>query len=90
MTFGLGYGFHGSELSDSPALLVGGLVRGTRRTALVTENYVFSTDGEMLGLFSGGVRFMGERLAVDLGLVSLMGSSDFSPPFPFIGLVVNF
>ena len=87
VTLGVGYGFEGGELADRPALMFGGVARGTRRTALVTENYLLPGAGS---LFSGGVRFLGERLAVDLGLFSLLSDDDFSYPLPFVGFVVNF
>jgi hypothetical protein len=87
LTLGVGYGFEGGELADNPAIMLGGVARGTRRTALVTENYLLPGSG---ALFSGGVRFLGERLAVDLGLFSMLSDDDFSYPLPFVGFVVNF
>lgn len=87
VTFGLGYGFRGGRLSDTPALVFGGTMRGTRRSALVTENYYIPGSG---GLLSGGVRFIGERMAVDFGLVAFAADEDLSPPIPFVGFIVNF
>ena len=76
-TVGAGYAYErsGEDGDDggSPLLMVGGERRVSRRIKLVTENYVFN-DG---GLVSGGVRFLGERLSVDLGLVTPIGAGEF-------------
>ena len=72
-TVGAGYAYErsGEDGDDggSPLLMVGGERRVSRRIKFVTENYVFR-DG---GLVSGGVRFLGERLSVDLGMVAPIG-----------------
>jgi energy-converting hydrogenase Eha subunit B len=65
--------------------MVGGEHRVSRRIKLVTENYVFP-DG---GLVSGGVRFLGERLSVDLGLVSPVGAGGFVA-VPMVNFVWKF
>lgn len=88
-TIGAGYAYErsGDDGDDggSPLLMVGGERRVSRRIKLVTENYVFH-DG---GLVSGGVRFLGERLSVDLGLVSPIGAGDFVA-VPIINFVWKF
>ena len=65
--------------------MVGGEHRLTRRIKLVTENYAF----EGGGIASAGVRFLGERLSVDLGLVSPLGIDEFVA-FPIINFVFKF
>jgi hypothetical protein len=88
-TIGAGYAYErsGEDGNDggSPLLMVGGERRVSRRIKVVTENYVFK-DG---GLVSGGVRFLGERLSVDLGLVSPMGVGEFVA-VPIINFVWKF
>lgn len=88
-TVGAGYAYErsGEDGDDggSPLLMVGGERRVSRRIKLVTENYVFK-DG---GLASGGVRFLGERLSVDLGLVSPLGVGEFVA-VPIINFVWKF
>ena len=89
ITIGAGYAYErsGEDGDDggSPLLMVGGEHRVSRRFKLVTENYVFN-DG---GLLSGGVRFLGERLSVDLGLVSPIGAGEFFA-VPIINFVWKF
>ena len=88
-TVGAGYtcersGEDGDD-GGSPLLIVGGERRVSRRIKVVTENYVFR-DG---GLVSGGVRFLGERLSVDLGMVSPIGVGEFFA-VPIINFVWKF
>jgi hypothetical protein len=88
-TVGAGYAYERSDDDGddggSPLLMVGGERRVSRRIKLVTENYVFH-DG---GLVSGGVRFLGERLSVDLGLVTPIGVGEFIA-VPIINFVWKF
>ncbi len=91
LTLGLGFGFAGSDVESSPAVMLGGQTRVSRRFALVSENYYFPAVGDG-ALVSYGGRFMGERIAVDLGFFNLIGNDTgvIFPGFPFIGLVFNF
>ncbi|MEO8678168.1 MAG: hypothetical protein ABI665_03925 [Vicinamibacterales bacterium] len=70
VTIGVGYAYSRSDgeedVGAAPVLMLGGEHRVSRKIKLVTENYIFPSGG----LLSGGVRFMGENLSVDLGLVS--------------------
>jgi len=89
VTGGVAYGFAGRKFSSEFAVLVGGEKRVSRRIALVTENYfVPSSVGEPL--VSGGVRFMSEKLTVDLALFNVIGNSAMLPGVPFVGFVYNF
>jgi hypothetical protein len=88
-TVGAGYAYErsGEDGDDggSPLLMVGGERRVSRRIKFVTENYVFR-DG---GIVSGGVRFLGERLSVDLGMVAPIGVGEFFA-VPIINFVWKF
>jgi hypothetical protein len=66
----------------NPILLLGGEAQISSGAKLITENWFF-TGSETTLLFSGGVRFFGERLAVDIALV---GSEEFlqADGFPFV------
>lgn len=57
----------------SPVVMVGADRRVRRNLKLLTENYVFK-DG---GIVSGGVRFIGDRLSADLGLLIPLGIDGF-------------
>ena len=80
ITLGLGIPF--TTAGDTqPVYLAGGEVQISNGVKLLTENWLLTSDEDLL-LFSGGVRFFGEKLAVDLALV---GSSDsFDQGFPFV------
>ena len=84
VTAGLGYGFVGNDMADSPLLMFGATKRLSRRTALVTENYIVpDADG---ALISYGLRFFGERMAVDLAFWNIAGGDD-SIPLPGVPYV---
>jgi hypothetical protein len=87
-TVGLGWGFAGSNFADNPILMLGGELRTGRYTKLITENW-FPTASKYF-VYSFGVRFFGENLAADFGMI---GSSEQSTGFPFIpwlGFAYNF
>ena len=88
LTFGLGHGFVKDEMADKPAVLFGGEYRLSRRMSFVSENWVFpSVDNPLI---SYGLRFFGENLSVDLGLMNILGDDAIFPGFPYIGFVYNF
>lgn len=80
LTLALGYGYEGGDLADSPAAMVGGEARVSRSVKLLAEGYVF--DGEVLGM--GGMRFFGERLSADLGILLAEGAEGFLPVVNFV------
>ena len=57
----------------SAVVMVGADRRVRRNLKLLTENYVFKGGG----LLSGGVRFIGDRLSADVGLVAPLGVEGF-------------
>lgn len=83
-TFGAGYAYSSADRrrDGAPVVMIGGEKRVSRRLKFVTENYWFSG----VGLVSGGVRFLGERLSADLGLVSPI-TGDFFVVVPMINFV---
>jgi len=89
LTFGLGWGFFGEEVSDKPIIVIGGDVRLSKSLKLLTENW-FIPDSEG-SLLSFGLRFFGESLAADLGLMSFTSVDTEGFPFiPWIGFAYNF
>ena len=89
VTGGIVYGFAGKDVSSEFAVLLGGEKRVSRRIALVTENYfVPSSVGQPL--VSGGVRFMSEKLTVDLAMFNLIGEQAVFPGLPWVGFVYKF
>ena len=87
LTVGLGYSYARTddEEAGSGVLMLGGERRVSKRMKLVTENYVFKGGG----FASGGVRFFGEKLSADLGLVAPLFGDDFFA-FPMINIVRKF
>lgn len=88
LTSGIAYGFAGSDFTSEFALLVGGEKRLTRRIGFVTENYIIPSSVGT-SVVSGGVRFMSEKLTVDLGLVNAPSDPIF-PGFPWVSFVYKF
>jgi hypothetical protein len=86
-TFGAGWGYSTeSGVFSTPALMAGFESRVSRRIKLVSENYLIAEEG--VGLISFGPRFIGDRLAADLGLAAPVGSGGFFV-FPLINFVYN-
>ena len=88
VTIGIGYGYAGDKLADNPVLMIGGEARLSRRTALVTENWIIPGTGQPL--ISYGMRFFGEKLSIDLAFITVLGEGAFFPGIPYIDFVVNF
>jgi hypothetical protein len=86
-TLGLGWGFAGGEIENRPVAMVGGEKRVSRRIALVTENYLLPVSENNL-VYSFGLRFMGEKLTVDLAIFNVSGSEIIG--IPFVDFVFRF
>jgi hypothetical protein len=87
VTVGAGYSYARTDDEDagSGVLMLGGERRVSRRIKLVTENYVFKGGG----FASGGLRFFGEKLSADFGLVMPL-FTDEAFVFPMINIVRKF
>lgn len=90
ITGGVGFGFINSEFSNSPVVTINGTTRIANRASLVTENWLFP-DENYQGIFSYGIRFFGERIAVDLAFIN---NTDIAKSIfigiPYIDFVVKF
>jgi len=90
ITAGMGWGFVEGEFSSRPIFTISGMSRISKRTALVTENWFIPSDS-YVGLVSYGVRFFGEKMAVDVGFITNGDISEFLfPGIPYIDFVVKF
>ena len=87
LTAGAGWGFQQSTTSQHAVIVLGGSTRTTRNVALVTENY-FYTGGGTVGLLSGGVRMMSERIAVDLAGFTTTELNGI--PVPYVSFLYKF
>ncbi|MDB4886879.1 MAG: hypothetical protein JWN79_2317 [Gemmatimonadetes bacterium] len=83
LTAGGGVLYSRARADNSALLMVGGTNRISRGVALVSENY-FYTRGSG-ALLSGGMRFIGERLSVDLAF--FVASSAAQYPFPYVAFI---
>jgi hypothetical protein len=86
---GIGYGFADGDFAKRPVVMVGGELRVSNSVKFISENW-FPPKSEGF-LYSFGVRFFGEHLAADFGLMGISSSSTEGFPFiPWIGFVYNF
>ncbi len=93
ITAGAGWGFQWgggkSSMTNAPVLVLGGEARVSRRVKLLTENWVFPNGSDGFTLVSGAVRFIGERLSTDFGLMGA-AQSGAGCCFPMVNFVWNF
>lgn len=93
LTVGAGWGFRwgGSEasLSNAPVLVLGGETRVSRRVKLLSENWIYASGSGGTALLSGAVRFIGDRLSADLGVIGSSGQ-DLGCCLPMVNFVWNF
>ena len=89
VTLGCGYAYYNDKFLKTPVIVLGGMLRSSRRTALVTENWFARIpneyDEEEYGanlpesssilLISYGIRFMGERMSIDFAFVQAIEDS---------------
>ncbi len=88
VTGGLGWGFVDGKLSGSPALILGGETQLSNSIKLITENWFPpKTD---VAIISFGIRFFGENIAGDFGLMTTTKSNGGFPFFPWVGFAYNF
>jgi hypothetical protein len=87
-TAGLGWGFADGETADKPLLMLGGELQLSGSLKLITENWF--PPGTDVAVVSFGLRFFGESMAGDFGLVTTTEAGDGFSFLPWIGFVYNF
>jgi hypothetical protein len=89
LTFGLGWGFAEGEMQNKPIVLLGGELRVTNSTKLITENWIPpDSDWNYLSI---GMRFYGEHIAADFAFIYPTGAEAEGFPFmPWVGFAYNF
>jgi hypothetical protein len=91
LTAGLGYGFLQDELAPYPIVTLSGITRVSRKISLVSENWLVPGVDGPLPIFSYGIRFFGEKLAVDLALINNGEIAEIiAIGIPFVSFVVKF
>ncbi len=71
-----------ANAEQNPILLIGGEAQISNSAKFITENWIFTGDDGVFVL-SGGIRFFGDRLAVDLALLTSDEAFD-GEGFPFV------
>jgi hypothetical protein len=89
VTVGLGWPFVvGEGGSKNPWMMFGGELRSSDRIKLLAEVWKFPGANEMPGVF--GLRFIGDRMGVDFGLMHVFGADMGSWPFvPWLDFVIH-
>ena len=96
-TAGLGLGYikeegEDFEFAEHPIIMLGGNVRLSNSTALVSENWLITGEDFELSLqpFAIAIRFFGDRLAVDVGMILVGKVLEEGFPIPWLSFVYNF
>ncbi len=89
---GLGWGFANNEIGANPVVNLSYMSRVGRKIGLVTENWlILPRQGDnMAAILSGGVRFFGEKMAVDLALLVPAGENTPFVALPYVDFVIKF
>lgn len=88
-TGGLGWGFTGDNISDSPIIIIGGDARISGSSKFMAECWIAPSND--FAIFFIGLRFYNERISGDVALARTTNWSSNSMPFiPWINLTWNF
>lgn len=91
ITAGVGYGLLDGEFTKNPIITLNGMLRTSRKTAIVSENWMVRFDGEYQPLFSYGARFMWNRFTIDGAFLNNKEIFDsFIIGIPYIDFIVTF
>lgn len=86
----IGIGYASDSFVENPIVTLSGMKRISRRVGLVSENWILPTE-RMSGIYSYGLRFMAERITVDLALLNSDEITGFSViGIPYVDFVVKF
>ncbi|MGI9543985.1 MAG: hypothetical protein ACR2MX_12080, partial [Cyclobacteriaceae bacterium] len=89
VSVGLGWGFAGGEIANTPTITVSALIRTGPRGYFLTENYFINSGLEQVGLISlGGRRIIG-KAGLDFGAFIPIGVDTFVA-FPWLGITIPF
>jgi hypothetical protein len=90
VTAGIGWGFVEGSFSKDPIVTISGMKRISRKIALLTENWFIPADG-VTSVWSYGLRFLGEKLSVDLGFINNKDIAEILLiGVPYVDFVVKF
>jgi hypothetical protein len=76
------------EWSSAPILTLSGMLRVSKKTYLLTENFIFPEEAE-LTLLSFGARSFAGKVGIDYGLFIPVGAGIFIG-IPWLGITIPF
>jgi hypothetical protein len=89
LTLGLGYGYAGTEWSNTPLVNISGLIRTGQKFYWLAEIYFLpGIEGSGFGIF--GARWAPERFAVDFGLARPITETGGIIGVPWLGITIPF
>jgi len=92
ITFGLGWAFSTEgDVESKPVATISGMYRFSKNIAFVSENWLIPFDGYE-PFFSYGLRFFGEKIAVDIALINSpdIATEVIAIGFPYVDFVYKF
>lgn len=89
LSVSLGYGYAGSDISNTPVVNISGLIRTGRKFYLLTENYFVPSVDES-GIISAGFRWAPESFALDIGLFRPLTDAGNLIGIPWLGVTIPF
>lgn len=89
LSVSLGYGYVGSDISNTPVVNISGLIRTGREFYLLTENY-FIPGVDESGIISAGFRWAPESFALDIGLFRPLTDAGNLIGIPWLGVTIPF
>ncbi|MFY9151157.1 MAG: hypothetical protein WAO52_04015 [Prolixibacteraceae bacterium] len=91
LNIGLGWGFVEGEISSTPLVNIGGLIRTGKNGYMITENYLIINSGEMVCFSMFGGRRIIRNFGIDFGLGIPWGAGVESfVAIPWLGFTVPF
>jgi preprotein translocase subunit YajC len=94
ITGALGWGWADGEFSSKPLITISGMTRVSKRIALVSENWIvpgIDSNSSYYGIFSYGIRFLGEKTAIDLAFINNRDiAKGIIIGIPWLDFVINF
>ena len=91
LTYGAGWAYANKDVASRPVVMLGGGKRLTRRISFLSENYAYTGDATG-ALVSYGLRFIGDKLSVDLALWNVLArdTTPLFPGVPWLGFALKF
>lgn len=88
LSLSLGYGMIDGDWNSAPVVTLSGMLRVSRKTYLITENYLFPSEVELSLVSIGGRSFAG-KVGIDYGLVIPVGIGE-AIALPWLGMTIPF